>query len=93
MHFNEKSTRKMNWPCAALVTLWLGYKRKNIREQRILEINYSMCAKMKYRFYFNVYMYETNHQEKILFQQTVNNIQFVFSRNAIVYLKHHLLDV
>lgn len=64
MHFNEISARKMNWLFPALVTLWLGYKRKKCREEEILKINYSMCAKIKYRFYSYVYMHENDHYEK-----------------------------
>lgn len=65
MHFNERSTRKMNWLIPALVTLWLGYKRKKKElEEGILKINYSMCAKMKYRFISYVYMHETDHYKK-----------------------------
>lgn len=43
-----------------------------------------MCGKMKYRFYSYVYMYENDHYEKNLFK-SVNNIPFIFRRNAIVY--------
>lgn len=84
MHFNDKPTRKMNRLFPVLVTLWLDYKRGENRNEEIFKINYSMCGKMKYRFYSYVYMYENDHYEKNLFK-SVNNIPFIFRRNAIVY--------
>lgn len=45
-----------------------------------------MYVKMKYRFYNYVYICETDHYEKILFKQSVNNIQFIFSR-SVLYIK------
>lgn len=64
MHFNERSTRQMNWLFPALVILWLGYKKKKkIREEGILKINYSMYAKIKDRFYSCLYA-RHNHNER-----------------------------
>lgn len=65
MHFNERSTRKMNQLFAALVSLWVGYKRgKKIKEKEIPKINCFMFAKMKYRWYSYIYMHEIDHCEK-----------------------------
>lgn len=76
MHFNERSTRKMNQLFAALVSLWIGYKRKKkLRRKKFLKSITLCLQKMKYRWYSYIYMHEINHYEKKLFQH-VNNTDF-----------------
>ena len=46
MHFSERSTRHMNQLFAALVSLWVGYKReKKLRRKKFLKSTASCLQK------------------------------------------------
>ena len=73
----------MNQLFAALVSLWIGYKRKKkIKEEEIPKINYFMFAKMKKNGIVIFICMRLTTMKKKCFNML---IILIFSRNAIMY--------